>query len=231
MIAIKFYIPPNLEGDFKDWLATDVAHANYDFELIRNWYEQDPETKVTLRALYFPINWKSKIGNSDANSNFKTSYDVTLHKGDIVIRNDGDIYMLNWKVQNMPNNQSTQAVDCNAKLIFTRHINEELDSQGYLIAEAHDEVIAPEIPCVFSEYTGRPDYATSYNTPGINPDHLLTVQVQWNDRTSQLRMGDEFRLHHSTYRVVDVVTTEVDMDGQFGILNLMARRVAGKESI
>ena len=36
-----------------------------------------------------------------------------ISKGDIVIREDGNIYVLNWKVQEYPNNQATQAVDYN----------------------------------------------------------------------------------------------------------------------
>ena len=49
----------------------------------------------------------------DANSNFKTTYEHKISKGDIVIREDGNIYVLNWKVQEYPNNQATQAVDYN----------------------------------------------------------------------------------------------------------------------
>ena len=192
---MKYYVPPTLKQDFRDWLRTDVAHANYDFELIRDWYRRDAVARspVYLRAMYFPINWKSKIGNSDANANFKTSYDVMLQKGDIVIRqDDGTIYMLNWQVQHLPNNQTTQAINCNAMLEFTRHIDEEIDAKGFLISEAHEQVIAPLIPCVYAEYAGRPDYSASYNTPGITADHLLTVQVQWNSHTRDLRVGDEF---------------------------------------
>ena len=56
---MKFYVPPKLQQDFRDWLHTDVENANYDFQIIRNWYQQ---TKVALiRALFFPISWKSKI--------------------------------------------------------------------------------------------------------------------------------------------------------------------------
>ena len=92
---MKFYIPSTLQQDFKDWLESDVPHANYTFELVRDWYARDriDYKPVMLRALYFSINWKSKIGNSDANSNFKVSYDVPIRKGDIVIREDGPIYM------------------------------------------------------------------------------------------------------------------------------------------
>ena len=214
---MKFYVPPKLQQDFKDWLHTDVQNANYDFQIIRNWYQQ---TKVApIRALFFPISWKSKIGNSDANSNFKTSYDCIIRKGDIAIREDGMILMLNWQVQNNPNNQSTQAIACNARFQFERHVDEKVDSKGYLIEEAHDEIIAPEIPGVYAEYTGRPDYAASYNTPGISPDHLLTVQVQFNPKTDLIRLGDEFALMHSRYRIVNRVDTEVDIDRQYGIIN------------
>ena len=228
---MKFYIPPTLEKDFKDWLETDVAHANYDFELIRDWYAREAEDyePIHLRALYFSINWKSKIGNSDANSNFKTSYDVKIRKGDIVIREDGRIFMLNWTVQDMPNNQSTQAIICNTMLSFTRHVEDTVDERGFLIEEAHEETIVPPIPCVFAEYAGRPDYMTNYNSPGVSADHLLTVQVQWNDMTKQLRTSDEFELLHSKYRVVDIVGTELDISQEHGILNLMARKVAGED--
>lgn len=224
---MKFYVPPTLKQDFKDWLNTDVEHANYSFQIIPNWYQQ---ARIhPIRALYFPISWKSKIGNSDANSNFKTSYDFIIHKGDIAIREDGLILMLNWQVQNNPNNQSTQAIACNARFQFERHVEEVVDSRGYLIEDAHDEVIVPEIPGVYAEYTGRPDYAASYNTPGISPDHLLTVQVQFNPTTDAVRLGDEFDLMHSRYRVINRVDTELDIDRQYGIINLMARRIAGEE--
>ena len=210
---MKFYIPPTIRKDFEDWLRTEVPNTNYDFELVRNWYDRgaDGYEPVVLKAMIFPIEWKSKVGNSDANSNFKTDLNVPIFKGDIASREDGHIVMLNWTVQRHPNNQSTQAVDCNAMLEFTRHVDETVDDRGFLITEAHEEIIAPEIPCVFSEYTGRPDYAASYNTPGISPDHLLTVQVQFNSLTRNIREGDNFELYGSRYRVVNWVGTEVDI--------------------
>lgn len=180
--------------------------------------------------MYFPISWKSKIGNSDANSNFKTGYGVAINKGDMVIREDGVIFMLNWTVQRNLNNQSTQAIACNAKLSFTRHIDEVLDERGFLITEATRAEIAPDIPCVYAEYTGRPDYAANYNTPGITPDHLLTVQVQLNPKTDEIRINDEFSLMRSKYRIVNRVDAEVDIHRRYGIINLMARRIAGSKA-
>ena len=85
---------------------------------------------------------------------------------------------------------------------------EYFEDDDYRDGEAYEDEIVPPIPCVFSEYAGRPDYAVGYNIPGISADHLLSVQVQWNDKTKKLRISDEFRLLHSRYRIVDIVGTE-----------------------
>ena len=127
------------------------------------------------------------------------------------------------------NNQSTQAIACNARLSFARHMDEVLDGRGFLVSEAMEKVIAPDIPCVYAEYTGRPDYAANYNTPGISADHLLTVQLQLNSRTDEIRIGDTFALMHSKYRIVNWVDSEIEIGRRHGIINLMARRIAGEE--
>lgn len=163
------------------------------------------------------------------NSNFKTHTRVDVCKGDILIREDGLAVMVNWAVQRNPNNQSTQAVQCNAFIEFTRDVDEVLDARGYVVEPAHSEVIAPTLPCSYSEYAGRPDYATSYNTPGIFPDHLLTCQTQYNVRTKDLRIGDKFTLMHSTYHIVHLMEHETDIDKVYGLINLVARKSAGEE--
>lgn len=226
-----FLLPDTIQSDFALYLMDDVPQHNYTFELVRNWYDRADEsyTPEFIRAMLFAINWKSKVGNTDANSNFRTHLKTDIRKGDIVVREDGVIFMLNWQIQRHINNQSTQAIDCNAMIEFFRQVDETLDERGYLIEEAHRKVIVPSLPCVYTEYAGRPDYATGYNTPGITPDHLLTVQVQFNDHTRNLRIGDKFELMRSTYHIVHLIDREVDMDGTYGIINLMARRSAGEE--
>ena len=108
-------------------------------------------------------------------------------------------------------------------------MDEVLDDRGFLISEATEKSIAPDMPCVYAEYTGRPDYAANYNTPGISADHLLTVQLQLNAKTDEIRMDDTFELMHSKYRVVNRVDSEIEIEHRHGIINLMARRIAGEE--
>lgn len=228
----RFYVPPTLRSDFENWLMTDVPNTNYTFEVVRDWYQREEPAYQPefIRASFFPIQWKSKIGNSDVNSNFKTHHRVDIKKGDIVVREDGEIMMLNWAVQKYPNNQTTQAITCNAQLTFMRQMPEKLDARGYLLEEARDEIVAPQIPCVYAEYAGRPDYAPNYNAPGIQADHLITLQVQFNPLTKKIRVHDTFELLNNQYRLADLIGSEVDIDRQFGILNLMARKMAGEDS-
>lgn len=46
-----------------------------------------------VRAAFFPVDWKSKVGNSDTSTNFKVDWNTIIKKGDIVTRDNGDILM------------------------------------------------------------------------------------------------------------------------------------------
>ena len=225
----NFRPPPTLDSDFDRLLGHDVPHINYTFELVKDWYAVDSERyePVYIRAQQTPIDWKSKIGNSDMSTNFKVTHSLSIHKGDMVVREDGALFLLNWNIQNHANNQATQSIECNTTLSFTRDKPEVTDEDGYLIEESGREIIAPPIPCVHVEYAGRPDYAATQGTPGIHADHLISVYLQWNPKTKNIRINDEFEIGSFTYRVINISIAEVHIDQGFGILTLHAKRVAG----
>lgn len=226
-----FRPPVTIESDFKRYLEHDVENVNYTFEQLRDWFavEEEDYEPVYLRAQYTPIDWKSKVGNSDMNYNFKTSHDILIQKGDLAIREDGVILFFSWNIQNHPNNQATQATECNTWFEIVRHKPEVTDDNGMLVQPASKEIIVPKMPGIHIEYAGRPDYAAAQGQPGINPDHLITCSLQWNDKTSKVRVNDEFVIGNFTYRVVNVSMVEVQIDGKHGTLVQNARRVAGGE--
>lgn len=227
----QFVIPETIQSDYRNYLHTDIPNAVYDFRLLRSWYDQFTEEEpVMLRAEHFPINWKSKMGNSDANKNFYTDYDVKIQKGDMCIREDGLIVMLNWSIQQYINAQTTQAIECNHRITIKRHINAYADSRGFKVSDAYDKVIVDDLPCVMSEYAGRPDFAAAQNTPGINADMLTVVNLQWNDYTKEIRIDDTFEWCNSTYRVINLNYSEVDINHTFGVITLNARRIAGENT-
>ena len=224
-----FRPPATIEDDFRRLLQHDVPHVNYTLELLRDWYDIDkPDYQpIYLRAQQTPIDWKSKIGNSDMSTNFKVTHDIPIHKGDIVIREDGTVFILNWSVQNHANNQATQSTECNATITFTREVDDTTTQDGFLIEEGGRHIVAPLIPCVHIEYAGRPDYSARQGEPGLAPDHLITVYTQWNSRTKRIFLDDEFVIGTFTYRVVNISIAEVNIDQDYGILTLNAKRVAG----
>lgn len=237
----EFIIPPTILSDYENYLMTEVPNAVFDFELLHSWYDRDADDyeKYMMRAEYFPINWKSKVGNSDMSYNFYCDTHHDVRKGDIAIREDGRIYMFNWNIQMYINAQTTQAIECNNMLEVIRHVPMTADRRGYVIEPEHDETIVDNIPCVFSEYAGRPDYQASQNQPGILADFLAMCEVQYNEKTKNIREEDRMRFGLFNYHVVHIDQTQVeyiDLDPRttdehrepHGILRMYLRKAAGE---
>jgi len=180
-----------------------------------------------IRAQQTSIDWKSKIGNSDMSTNFKTDYTHEIEKGDYVVREDGMLFMLNWNITLHANNQATQSTECNAVIDITREFPDETDEEGMLISEGGRRPVAAGLPINHTEYAGRPDYSGASQQAGMHPDHLITVTCQWNKTTRKIRLDDEFILGDFTYRVMNISLAEVKIDQDYGILLLNAKRVAG----
>ena len=180
-----------------------------------------------IRGQQTSIDWKSKIGNSDMSTNFKTDYTHKIEKGDYVVREDGMLYMLNWNITLHANNQATQSTECNAIVDITREFPDETDEQGFLIEEGGRHPVAAGLPISHQEYAGRPDYSGASGQAGMHPDHLITVSCQWNQTTRKIRLDDEFVLGDFTYRIMNISLAEVQVDRNYGILTLNAKRVAG----
>ena len=187
-------------------------------------HDYEPEY---IRAQQTSIDWKSKIGNSDMSTNFKTDYTHEVLKGDYVIREDGTLFMLNWNITLHANNQATQSTECNAVIDVTREFPDETDEKGILINEGGRRPVAAGLPVNHTEYAGRPDYSGASMQAGMHPDHLITVTCQWNTTTRKIRLDDEFVLGDFTYRVMNISLAEVNIDKDYGILVLNAKRVAG----
>lgn len=212
------YIRIGNEDEDSVYYALD---QNGDYELTEDYQP------IYIRAQQTAIDWKSKIGNSDMSTNFKTDYTVPVQKGDYAIREDGALYMLNWNITLHANNQATQSIECNAVVDITREFPDETDEKGFLIAEGGRRPIAKQLPISHSEYAGRPDYSGASMQAGMHPDHLISIYCQWNPITRKIRLDDELILGDFTYRIINVSLAEVQIDKDYGVLTLNAKRVAG----
>lgn len=207
----------------------EVVTKNVYFSLREDGTTEETEEYAPeyIRGQQTAIDWKSKIGNSDMSTNFKTDYTHAVQKGDYVVREDGMLYMLNWNITLHANNQATQSVECNAVTDFTREVPDTVDEKGMLIEEGGRKAICPGLPISHSEYAGRPDYSGASMQAGMHPDHLISVYCQWNTATRKIRLDDEFQLGDFTYRVINISLAEVQVDKDYGVLTINAKRVAG----
>lgn len=228
--STQFYVPPHIQSDFENYLDTDVPNVNFTFEIVEDWTKRSEpgyEPKH-LRAEMYPINWKSNFGNADNTMNFKTDLRVPINKGDIAIREDGQIRQLNWKVERHVNDQSTQAQECNLMLTAERRIDEVVDpATGKQLAPAYMEKIVENHPCAIYQYDGRPQYDTNFNSPGVVADVLTIIQIQWNSATQKLRLDDQFYWYIDRYRISNLDFSGIDMNGKNGVLKIHAKKVAG----
>ena len=213
-----------IHHEFDDGKTENIYFALNDDGTYEETSEYEPEY---IRGQQTSIDWKSKIGNSDMSTNFKTDYTHDIQKGDYVVRDDGMLFMLNWNITLHANNQATQSTECNAVVDITRMFQDETDEKGMLIQDGGRRPVAAGLPISHQEYAGRPDYSGASGQAGMHPDHLITVQCQWNPTTRMIRLDDEFVLGDFTYRVMNVSLAEVQIDRDYGILTLNAKRVAG----
>lgn len=210
------------EGDSPRW---DIVYYAVDED---GTYEETTDYEPEyIRGQQTSIDWKSKIGNSDMSTNFKTDYTHNIEKGDYVIREDGMLYMLNWNITLHANNQATQSTECNAIVDITREFAPVVNEKGFVVEPGGRRAVAAGLPINHTEYAGRPDYSGASLQAGMHPDHLITVTCQWNKTTRQIRLDDEFVLGDFTYRVMNISLAEVQIDRDYGVLVLNAKRVAG----
>lgn len=225
----RFYVPPTLVGDFDNFLALDIPGAVMEFQVYHNWYDQ--ETTESIRGEIYPDATKSRYANTDNNLNFRTSVKSDIQKGDLIKDPAGEIYLLDWDIPPQPNNKMSRALRCNTTLKFTRFSNEIYDDDGYRIKdEDRNKTIADSIPCNAYRYDGRPDFSAISHTPGIVPNALTILSVQYNEQTANIRVDDQFFWEEYEYIVVDVSHVGVKLNNKCGVLTIQAKKKAGGES-
>ena len=201
-----------------------------DFTLLHSWYDQykDGYEPTTIRGELYPDSTKSRYENTDANMNIRCSLDSGIQKGDMVIAsNDNRVYLLDWEVYAETNNRPSRALRCNMLLTIKRFVDEVTDDRGYLIQEAGVQTIVDALPVNAYRYDGRPEYSVSSGTPGIAPNALTLMTVQYNEQTMHIHDNDEFIWANDTYRVIDVSRVGLDVNETRGCLTLRCQKKAG----
>lgn len=227
--ATRFYVPKTLASDFSNFLENDIPNTVMNFLLLKDWYSQFDENyqQKYIRGLLYPDSTKSRYSNTDNDLNFRGDIRSGIQKGDMVIDPNGVVYIFDWAIAPEANNCSTRALRCNMRTSFKRFQHETVDEDGYVVEEECMKTIADDIPCNAYRYDGRPEYSAISNTPGVAPNALTLLTVQYNQKTKDIRMDDEFTWGHETYLIVDVNLVGLNMDGTSGVLAIQAKKKAG----
>ena len=227
----RFRVPRTLAADFDAFLNRDIPNTNMDFELLHDWYDKFEKgyEPVYIRGEIYPDSTKSRYENTDNNMNLRCSVTSRIRKGDMVIEPDGTIYILDWDVHLESNNAPTRALRCNMLLTIQRFQEAEVDDLGYVINGSEEGFvdIVNDLPCNAYRYDGRPEYVAVSGTPGATPNALTLMTVQYNDKTKNIHINDEFNWGNETYIVIDVNRVGVNIGGNFGTLKLQAKKKAG----
>lgn len=225
--SLRFYVPRTLASDFTNFLQNDIPGAVGDFTLIDDWYARDEVSPTIIRGEIYPDTTKSRYSNTDNNLNFRSDVHSGIKKGDMLIGPDETIYLLDWEVPPQPNNAMSRALRCNLQTTFSRYEAEEVDQDGYLIREEGWTQIAEDIPCNAYRHDGRLEFSANSTLPGLIPNTITLLSVQFNEKTKSIKTDDIFTWGNETYVVADVNLVGVNMAGTSGVIQIQAKKKAG----
>jgi len=229
----RFRVPRTLAADFNAFLNRDIPNTNMDFEILKRWYdrEADDYVPVYVRGEVYPDATKSRYENTDNMLNIRCSVDSGIRQGDMLIHEDGSIYVLDWEVNLQSNNAPSRMLRCNMYLNVRRHVTPEdqYDEDGFLMHDREDPwlEIVPPIPCNAYRYDGRPEYVIVSGTPGATTNALTILTVQFNEYTDQIHIDDIFKWGDEVYRIVDVNRVDVNINHKWGTIKLQAKKAEG----
>ena len=146
----------------------------------------------------------------------------------MLIDENGKIYLLDWDVNLDSNNAPSRCLKCNTIITVKRYQEEVTDEEGILVAREKYITIANAIPCNAYRYEGRPEYGVTSGTPGITPNALRLLTVQYNEETKNIREGDVFKLGETGYIVADIDLVGMSVTGTHGVLTIQARKEPGR---
>lgn len=225
----KYNVPKTLAADFDEFLENDIPGHNADYEVLTSWYDRNKEDYVPnyIRGELYPDSTKSRYQNTDNNMNFRASRSSGIKKGDMMIAPSGYIYLFDWEVELQSNNAPTRALRCNMTLEVKRYRQETTDERGYLIEEEGWDTVVRPIPANAYRYDGRPEYSVISGQPGLTPNALTLMSVQYNEDTANLKENDEFVWADDTYVIVDLNYVGVNLSRESGVIVVQAKKKAG----
>lgn len=228
----RFKVPRTLAADFRAFLNQDIPNQVMTFELIHDWYAQFNQgyEKTYIRGEIYPDSTKSRYEDTDNNMNFRADVESGIRKGDMIIQPDGTIFLLDWFVALESNNAPSRAVRCNTFLTIKRKVEPQISDSGYRIYDmdrGRMVTIVDHLPINAYRYDGRPEYTAVSGQAGLSPNALTIMNVQYNDSTKKIIVGDRFIWGKDEYEIVDIDFVGLNAAQEFGTLKIQSKKASG----
>lgn len=225
----RFRVPRTLAADFNAFLNQDIPNTVMDFVVLKNWYDQfeDGYEEQTVRGEIYPDSTKSRYEDTDNNMNIRCSVSSGIRKGDMLIQPDGTIFVLDWAIALQSNNAPSRALRCNMLLTIKRYSDGEFDDDGYRKSSPGWTDIVTNLPANAYRYDGRPEFSAVSGTPGVTPNALTLMTVQYNTQTKNIHIDDKFLWGTDVFEVVDISYTGIDINKEYGTLKIQAKKASG----
>ena len=225
----RFKVPRTLAADFTAFLNQDIPNTVMNFVCLKSWYDQfgDEYEPNIIRGEIYPDSTKSRYEDTDNNMNIRCDVNSGIRKGDMLIQPDKTIFILDWTVALESNNAPSRALRCNMFLDIKRYSKGEFDEDGYRSGEAGWKTIVDHLPANAYRYDGRPEYSAVAGTPGVTPNALTIMTVQYNEQTKNIRIDDKFEWGPDVYEIIDINRVGLNITGHYGTLKIQAKKAAG----
>lgn len=211
---MQFYVPPNMVENYNDFLQTDVCHT---IKWCRDIFAEPPiwnEERVEISS----INYKSKQYGSDNAIRMRMPKNSEIQKGDIILY-DNRQYIVTWNInEDRPDSHACTIELLTTPITFKRFKAAVVDGEtGNIITPDGYHPLFPTIRCMHI-MNGNFEIRLKNNQAGLLPNNRLTITMQANKETFKLKKGDIFDLYGETHVIHDIIYTEINYDGETGLI-------------
>ena len=209
---MRFYIPPNLQRDFTDSLNTLGTDAIVNF---------DPLNVIKVRL--DKVNYKTINGTVTSDEVAFAEISSNLKMGDY-LQYKGETLLINKLVSNeFPLCYEITTGTCNTKLTVSRYQTMVQDDDGNILIEAGDNPVAEDLYCL--TIIGSFQFNAGSGSVGIVPTDDISVTLQFNATTKNIKIGDTFIVFESSYEVVSLDWSQRDIEFDYGVLTFHGKKV------
>lgn len=209
---MRFYIPPNLQGDFTDSLNT------LGIDTVVNFVPTN-----TIKVRLDKVNYKTKGGIVSSDEVVFAELTSNLKMGDYLTYKNETMLITQLKSNEYPKCLEFTTTTCNTKLTITRYEDMVQDEDGNIIAQAGDHAIVSDLYCstLFNNF----QFKSNSGNVGIVPTDTLAIGCQFNDTTKNIKIGDKFIWFDGNYQIIGLDFSQVDILGDYGMLSFNAEKV------